>query len=184
MSDVGIPDKPAYFMAIAETVARRANCKGRKVGAVLIRGDRIVSTGYNGTPSGMKNCLDGGCHRCSRRELYPAGEAYDLCVCVHAEQNAILAAARYGISLDGCDIYTTCKPCFDCAKSIKQAGLGRVFYRDGFTYNEPTVEQEYQRFLAATGVQLTQFGSPSPEPAPDPDPPQMFEATPGHDARA
>lgn len=151
------PDKQQYFMAITGTVASRANCKGRRVGAIIVRGDRIVSTGYNGTPSGMKNCLDGGCHRCAQRERYPSGTSYDLCVCVHAEQNAILAAARYGIATDGCDLYTTHKPCFDCAKAIKQAGILRVFYRETFTY-APEIEREYQAFLAAMGVQLTQFG--------------------------
>ena len=84
--------------------------------------NRIISTGYNGTPENMVNCLDGGCYRCANRDKsYKSGEAYDLCICVHAEQNAILAAARFGISTAGSTMYTTMRPCFGCAKEMLQA---------------------------------------------------------------
>jgi tRNA(Arg) A34 adenosine deaminase TadA len=112
---------PAYFMGIALAVRARANCRGSRVGAVIARDDRIVSTGYNGTPSGMTNCLEGGCLRCARPERYGPGEAYDLCICVHAEQNALLAAARFGIEVQGATLYTTMQPCFGCAKELLQA---------------------------------------------------------------
>jgi len=78
----------------ALAVRRRANCLGNRVGAVAARDGRVVASGYNGTPQGMRNCLDGGCPRCRDRGRYPSGTGYDLCVCVHAEQNALLAAAR------------------------------------------------------------------------------------------
>ncbi|MBA2244972.1 MAG: CMP deaminase, partial [Gemmatimonadetes bacterium] len=86
-------------MGIAQAVRKRANCRGRSVGSLIVVDDRIVSTGYNGTPEGMVNCLEGGCERCANRERFQSGTAYDLCICVHAEQNALLAAARFGISV-------------------------------------------------------------------------------------
>ena len=123
------PNRPEYFMNIAIAVRERADCLGQKVGAIIILDHRIVSTGYNGTPSGMRNCSDGGCVRCSNRDKkYPSGTGYDLCICVHAEQNAILAAARFGISIEGGTVYTTVQPCFGCLKEMLQAGIHEVIY--------------------------------------------------------
>lgn len=118
-----------YFMNIALAVRLRANCKGNRVGAIIVLDNRIISTGYNGTPENMTNCLDGGCYRCANRDKsYKSGEAYDLCICVHAEQNAILAAARFGISTSGSTMYTTMRPCFGCAKELLQAQVRTVYY--------------------------------------------------------
>lgn len=118
-----------YFMNIALAVRLRANCRGNRVGAIIVLDNRIISTGYNGTPENMTNCLDGGCYRCANRDkAYRSGEAYDLCICVHAEQNAILAAARFGISTSGSTMYTTMRPCFGCAKEMLQAQVRSVFY--------------------------------------------------------
>jgi len=118
-----------YFMHIALAVRLRANCKGNRVGAVIVLNNRIVSTGYNGTPESMPNCLDGGCYRCANRDkTYKSGEAYDLCICVHAEQNAVLAAARFGIAIAGSTVYTTLRPCFGCAKEMLQAHVHSVYY--------------------------------------------------------
>jgi dCMP deaminase len=118
-----------YFMNIALAVRLRANCKGNRVGAIIVLDNRIISTGYNGTPENMVNCLDGGCYRCANRDkTYKSGEAYDLCICVHAEQNAILAAARFGISTAGSTMYTTMRPCFGCAKEMLQAQIKSVYY--------------------------------------------------------
>ena len=118
-----------YFMNIALAVRLRANCKGNRVGAIIVLDNRIISTGYNGTPENMVNCLDGGCYRCANRDkAYKSGEAYDLCICVHAEQNAILAAARFGISTAGSTMYTTMRPCFGCAKEMLQAQVRTVYY--------------------------------------------------------
>ena len=118
-----------YFMNIALAVRLRANCKGNRVGALIVLDNRIISTGYNGTPENMVNCLDGGCYRCANRDKsYKSGEAYDLCICVHAEQNAILAAARFGISTAGSTMYTTMRPCFGCAKEMLQAQVRSVYY--------------------------------------------------------
>src|SRR5580704_7533259 len=123
------PSRDEYFMAIALAVRDRADCTGRKVGAVLVMDDRVVSTGYNGTPEGMSNCSDGGCVRCVNREsFYKSGTAYDLCICVHAEQNALLGAARFGIRTDGSKLYTTLQPCFGCLKESIQAHVTKISY--------------------------------------------------------
>ncbi len=115
-------------MGIALAVRARANCTGRRVGAVIVRDRRILSTGYNGTPSDMLNCEDGGCHRCAHPEDYASGEGYDVCICVHAEQNALLAAARLGVAIEGCTMYTTLQPCFGCLKELLQASVREVCY--------------------------------------------------------
>jgi dCMP deaminase len=122
------PDPDAYFMGIAIAVRARANCTGRRVGAIVVRDRRILSTGYNGTPAGMRNCEDGGCHRCANPAAYPSGEGYDVCICVHAEQNALLAAARFGVAIEGCTLYTTLQPCFGCLKELLQANVAEVCY--------------------------------------------------------
>jgi dCMP deaminase len=118
-------DFDKYFMNIALAVRSRANCLGRKVGAALVVKNRIVSTGYNGVPQGMKNCEDGGCDRCVNRE---SGKGYDNCICVHAEDNALLTAARFGIAVEGGTIYSTLRPCFTCMKALHQAGIRAVYY--------------------------------------------------------
>ena len=122
------PEPDEYFMGIALAVRARANCTGRRVGAIIVREHRILSTGYNGTPSKMTNCEDGGCHRCAHPDEYPSGEGYDLCICVHAEQNALLAAARFGVAVEGCTIYTSLQPCFGCLKELLQANVAEVCY--------------------------------------------------------
>ena len=122
------PDPDSYFMGIALAVRARANCTGRRVGAVIVRDNRILSTGYNGTPSKMRNCEEGGCHRCASPQAYGSGEGYDLCICVHAEQNALLAAARFGVAVEGCTMYTTLQPCFGCLKELLQANVRALCY--------------------------------------------------------
>lgn len=122
------PEPDAYFMRIALAVRSRANCTGRRVGAVIVRDGRILSTGYNGTPSKMRNCEEGGCRRCAHPEAYASGEGYDVCICVHAEQNALLAAARFGVAVAGCTMYTTLQPCFGCLKELLQADVREVCY--------------------------------------------------------
>lgn len=115
-----------YFMGIALAVRQRANCIGRKVGAIIVLDGRIISTGYNGTPSGMPNCTDLGCYRCAHPNDFPQGQGYDLCICVHAEQNALIAAARFGIAVQGSTVYSTVRPCFGCSKELLQANVAAV----------------------------------------------------------
>jgi dCMP deaminase len=137
-----------YFMGIAMAVRKRANCRGNRVGAVVVLEGRILSTGYNGTPHDMINCLDGGCDRCAHREKYPSGTAYDLCICVHAEQNVLLSAARFGISVEGGTIYTTMRPCFGCIKEMLQARIQKVFYLHDWVYPDAQVDKEYKKIQA------------------------------------
>lgn len=118
------PELDHYFMNIALVVATRSTCIRRRVGAVIIQGKQIVSTGYNGAPQGMDHCLDIGC----AREGIPSGTRSELCRGAHAEQNAINFAARYGIAIGGATLYTTHLPCSWCAKSIVNAGILRVVY--------------------------------------------------------
>jgi dCMP deaminase len=122
------PEPDAYFMGIALAVRARGNCTGRRVGAIIVRDRRILSTGYNGTPSKMTNCEDGGCRRCASTAAYASGEGYDVCICVHAEQNALLAAARFGVAIADCTMYTTLQPCFGCLKELLQANVREVCY--------------------------------------------------------
>jgi dCMP deaminase len=143
------PSFHGYFLSIADAVSGRANClRGLPVGAVLVLGDRIVSTGYNGTPEGMQNCRDGGCERCAQPETHSQGRDYDLCICVHAEQNTLLSAARFGLGVQGARIYTTRQPCFTCAKELLQAKIVGVYFRDPWNPSADLAEQ-YDRLREA-----------------------------------
>jgi len=119
-----------YFMDIARVVASRSNCVKRKVAAVVTRDRRIISTGYNGTPRGTRNCNEGGCPRCN--ELAVGGTRLDECLCSHAEENAITQAAYHGVSLKDGTIYTTFSPCLQCTKMIINAGLAQVIYQSAY----------------------------------------------------
>ena len=124
------PSRIYYYLGEAISIAARAECAGQHVGAVIVgAGNRVLSTGYNGAPEGWGNCSDGGvCPRCDLRDHYGPGNAYDKCICVHAEMNAIAAAARYGMALDGATAFVTHQPCFTCAKEMVQAGIERVYF--------------------------------------------------------
>lgn len=124
------PSWNEYFMEIARLVATRSTCQRRQVGAVLVRDKRILSTGYNGVPSGMEHCDAVGCLRESLG--IPSGERHELCRGVHAEQNAIIQAAKHGISIDGATLYCTHSPCLICAKMLVQAGIRKAFYAEGY----------------------------------------------------
>jgi dCMP deaminase len=128
-------------MGIADAVRRKASCDKRHVGAVLVLGNRIVSTGYNGTPEGMANCNRGGCYRCNHPEQYEAGKGYDVCICVHAEQNALLTAARFGIPVGGSTVYTTLAPCFGCMKELLQAKVKNVYHLGEFAVDNELADQ-------------------------------------------
>ena len=115
-----------YYMNIAMAVRKKADCLGRKVGAVMVKENRIISTGYNGTPEDVENCTEGGCVRCKKGTAASTG--YDVCICVHAEQNALITAARFGIAVEGAVVYSTLRPCFDCTKALLQAKISTIFY--------------------------------------------------------
>lgn len=117
-------------MDITQVVKRRGNCRRRQVAAVIVNGRRIISTGYNGTPSGIRNCNEGGCPRCAGAA--PAGEQLDDCICAHAEENAIVQAAYHGVALKGSVLYCTDSPCLLCAKMIITAGIKEVVYERAY----------------------------------------------------
>ncbi|MEM4389163.1 MAG: deaminase [Candidatus Micrarchaeia archaeon] len=120
------PSWDAYFMNIAKVVASRSNCIKRHVASVIVKDKRIISTGYNGTPRGLKNCNEGGCPRCNA--FANAGSRLEECLCSHGEENAIVQAAYHGISVKGATLYTTYSPCLLCAKMIINAGINEVVY--------------------------------------------------------
>ncbi|HSJ15181.1 MAG TPA: dCMP deaminase family protein [Longimicrobiales bacterium] len=144
------PDRMNYYMMIAMAVRRRANCIGNRVGALLILNDRIISTGYNGTPQNMPNCDEGGCERCANRAKYGTATSYDVCICVHAEQNALISASRFGTPVEGASLYTTMRPCFGCAKELLQARIHAVYYLHEWRHPDEDLWRQYlllqQRF--------------------------------------
>ena len=124
------PSWDSYFMQITELVKTRSTCLRRQVGALIVRDRRIVSTGYNGAPSGVPHCDEVGC---LRQQLgVPSGERHELCRAIHAEQNALIQAARYGSVVQGGTIYVTCQPCSLCAKMLINAGIVRIVFRGDY----------------------------------------------------
>jgi dCMP deaminase len=126
-------DRPTwnqYFMDIAELISRRSTCIRRRVGAVLVRDRRILTTGYNGAPTGMHHCLEVGCLRDKMK--VPSGERHELCRGLHAEQNAIIQAALHGVSVKGASLYCTNHPCIICSKMIINSGIVTVIFKDGY----------------------------------------------------
>ncbi|NLM51712.1 MAG: cytidine deaminase [Firmicutes bacterium] len=128
------PPWDTYFMQIAHLVATRSTCLRRSVGAVIIKDKRILATGYNGAPSGLAHCDEVGCARAH----VPSGERHELCRALHAEQNAILQAALYGVPIGGATLYCTNHPCVMCAKMIVNAGMKEV-----------VIDQDYPDEMAA-----------------------------------
>ena len=121
------------FMEVADLVASWSSCfqENRQVGAVIALNKRILTTGYNGASSGVKSCKERGV--CLRRELgIPSGTRHEVCYATHAEQNAIIQAARLGLSVDGATLYCTHQPCVICAKMIINSGISRIVYREGY----------------------------------------------------
>jgi dCMP deaminase len=159
------PDRPEYYMSIAMAVRARANCIGNRVGAILVLGDRIIATGYNGTPSNMPNCDEGGCERCANREKYAASAGYDVCICVHAEQNTLISSARFGIAVAGADLYTTMQPCFGCAKELLQAQVRSVRYLHPWEPSDPDLLRQYQVLLNRFPDGVRRIEIPDPDEA-------------------
>ncbi len=124
------PDWDQYFMNVAHAVKERGSCTRRKVGAILVKEKQIISTGYNGTPAGTKNCDEGGCNRCSSNVA--SGKDLDKCSCCHAEENAIVQAARHGMNTQGATMYTTFMACTQCAKMIINAGIKKVVSQEDY----------------------------------------------------
>jgi len=137
-------------MQIARLMAERSTCLRRQVGAVIVRDRRILTTGYNGAPTGMRHCEEVGCLR--EKLDVPSGKMHELCRGLHAEQNAIIQAAVFGVSIKGAEIYCTNVPCIICAKMLINAGIGkRICYQDGYP-DELALEM-----LQEASVQLVQI---------------------------
>lgn len=139
-------------MAITRMVAKRTTCLRRGVGAVLVKDKRILATGYNGAPAGLKHCEEVGCIR--ETESIPSGTRHELCRGLHAEQNVIVQAATHGIPINGATIYCTNKPCVICSKMIINAGIKTIYYDEG--YNDPLADQ----MIAEAGLEIVRLKSP------------------------
>jgi dCMP deaminase len=124
------PSWETYFMDITVLVAKRSTCLRRTVGAIIVKDKRILSTGYNGAPSGIRHCIDVGCLR--EQMNVASGERHELCRGIHAEQNAIIQAAFHGVSIKDSTLFCTNLPCSICAKMIINAGLKKIYYKAGY----------------------------------------------------
>jgi dCMP deaminase len=145
-------------MSLAHLAATRSTCLRRRVGAVIVKDRMVLSTGYNDTPRGIRNCGDGGCERC--RSDAASGTSLDTCLCLHAEQNAVIQAAYHGVAIAGAALYCTHQPCLTCAKIIVNSGILRIVY-DG-PYPDPVAE----RLLREASVDLArQTGVSAPQQA-------------------
>jgi len=147
------PDWDQYFMEIARVVSLRSNCIKRKVAAVVVLDRRVISTGYNGTPRGVKNCNAGGCPRCNH--FGPSGDKLEQCLCSHAEENAIVQAAYHGVSIKGSTLYSTYSPCLICTKMIINSGIVEVVYSKAYV-----IEETPLKLLNEVGIKVRQLEAP------------------------
>ncbi|KAI1270334.1 cytidine deaminase-like protein [Xylariaceae sp. FL1019] len=147
------PSWDNYFMSLSSLAAHRSNCMKRAVGAVLVSNSRVISTGYNGTPRHLTNCSEGGCPRCNSGDSSGANLA--TCLCLHAEENALLEAGRERIR-EGSVLYCNTCPCLTCSIKIVQVGISEVVYSQGYS-----MDQDTARVFKSAGVKLRQFSPPA-----------------------
>ena len=146
MRDIKRPSWDQYFIHLAFEVSMRSTCLRRAVGAVIVKDRRILATGYNGVPSGLRHCDETGC---LREQLgVPSGQRHEICRGLHAEQNAIIQAARYGIDIEGSSIYITTEPCVVCAKMLINAGIDEIVYQN------PYPDELSMSMLEEAGIKL------------------------------
>jgi len=145
------PDNDTYFMQMAELVSTRSTCLRRQVGAVIVKEKRVLSTGYNGAPRGLKHCAEVGCVR--EQNNIESGTRHELCRGVHAEQNAVIQAAYFGVSIKGGTIYSTAFPCVLCAKILVNAGIVEVVYKDDY------IDDLSKSILDESKVKVRRFSS-------------------------
>lgn len=143
------PTWDQYFIDITLLVATRATCLRRQVGALLVKDRNILATGYNGTPSGIRHCEETGCLR--ERLKVPSGERHELCRGLHAEQNAIIQAARHGVNIDGSTLYCTTMPCIICTKMLINAGIKRIVYAEGYA------DELAREMVEESGIEVVHF---------------------------
>jgi len=140
------PSWNQYFMEIAELVARRSTCLRRAVGAIIVKNKRILATGYNGAPSGIRHCAEIGCLR--EKMQIASGERHELCRGIHAEQNAIIQAAYHGVPIQGATLYCTNLPCSICTKMLINSGIKKIYYQSGYA------DQLSKDLLEETNIEL------------------------------
>ncbi|HPJ75530.1 MAG: cytidine/deoxycytidylate deaminase family protein [Clostridia bacterium] len=146
-------DRPSwdeYFMQVVHLVKTRSTCLRRKVGAVIVKDKRILATGYNGAPIGCRHCEEVGCLR--QKLNVPSGERHELCRAIHAEQNAIVQAARAGTSIDGATIYVSAQPCVICAKMLINSGIKRIVFEGDYP------DELSKELLDESGLELVKYG--------------------------
>lgn len=143
-----------YFMTLASLAARRSNCMRRQVGCVLVRLNRVIATGYNGTPRNVRNCSEGGCPRCNNSAANAGGAALSTCLCIHAEENALLEAGRERVG-EGAVLYCNTCPCLTCSIKIVQVGITEVVFGRGYYMDDATA-----KVFEEAGVKLRQFQAP------------------------
>lgn len=143
------PSWDDYFMEMTKLTATRSSCLRRHVGAVLVKDTRVIATGYNGAPAGVTHCEVTGCLR--QKLNIPSGERHELCRGLHAEQNAIIQAALYGVSTEGATLYCTTKPCSICTKMIINAKITKIVYEE---YYEDSLADE---LLKDTDIRILQY---------------------------
>lgn len=145
------PSWETYFMNITNLVAERSTCLRRAVGAVIVKDKRILSTGYNGAPTGLRHCLEVGC---LREQLgVESGKMHELCRGIHAEQNAIIQAAYHGVSVKDASLFCTNQPCSICARMIINAGIRKIFFQSSYA---DTLAEE---LLDEAGIELKKIES-------------------------
>jgi len=147
------PDNDTYFMRMADLVATRSTCLRRNVGAVVVKEKRVLTTGYNGAPKGLKHCAEVGCVRLEHN--IESGTRHELCRGVHAEQNAVIQAAYFGVSIKGSTIYTTNFPCVMCTKILVNAGIKEIVYKDDY------VDELSRAVLDESGIRVRQYTGPN-----------------------
>ncbi|MFC1807681.1 cytidine/deoxycytidylate deaminase family protein [Candidatus Omnitrophota bacterium] len=144
------PDWDSYFLELASLVSKRSTCLRRSVGAVIVKDKHILSTGYNGAPKDIKHCSKVGCLR--EKLKIPSGQRHELCRGLHAEQNAIIQAALYGISLKGATLYCTNLPCSICAKMIINSGIRDIVSSSGYP------DSMAKEFFKESRIRVKQIG--------------------------
>ena len=144
------PSWDEYFMQVVHLVKTRSTCLRRKVGAVIVKDKRILATGYNGAPVGCRHCEDTGCLR--QKLNVPSGERHELCRAIHAEQNAIVQAAKAGTSIDGSTIYVSAQPCVICAKLLINSGIIRIVFEGDYP------DELSKELLDESGIELVRYG--------------------------
>lgn len=143
------PSWDEYFMQMAELVRSRSSCLRRGVGAVIVKDNRVIASGYNGAPKGIAHCEETGCLR--QQMNVPSGQRHELCRGLHAEQNAIIQAACLGVPIEGATLYCTTQPCVICTKMLINAGIKRVVISESYP------DELAEKMIKEAGIQVDIF---------------------------